>query len=70
MKYIYTWGPRMKGLSVAHDARWQARKGAGCTIVARGAMNTALVEFGDGSREFISRNALRRALPDRRRGVP
>lgn len=34
-----------------------------CRVVARGKMNSALVEFEDGQREIISRNALRRLAP-------
>jgi hypothetical protein len=33
-------------------------------ILERGAMNSALVEFEDGSREIISRNAIRRRTDD------
>lgn len=32
-----------------------------CRVLARGALNSALVEFENGQREVISRNALRRA---------
>lgn len=35
--------------------------GRRCRVLARGTMNSALVEFEDGQREVISRNALRRA---------
>jgi hypothetical protein len=31
-----------------------------CRIVARGRMNSVLVEFADGQREVVSRYALRR----------
>jgi hypothetical protein len=31
-----------------------------CRIIARGAMNSAVIEFADGQRECVSRNALRR----------
>ena len=31
-----------------------------CTVLARGSLNSALVEFENGQREVISRNALRR----------
>ncbi len=32
-----------------------------CRIVARGAMNSRMVEFEDGTRHIVSGNALRRA---------
>ena len=38
----------------------QGRKGQMCTVLARGAMNSCLVEFGDGYRMITSRNALRK----------
>lgn len=31
-----------------------------CRVICRGAMNSALVEFENGQREVISRNAIRR----------
>jgi hypothetical protein len=37
------------------------RKGARCRVVARGRMNSALIEFEDGYRAIVSRNGLRRA---------
>lgn len=37
------------------------RKGMRCRVVARGAMNSALVEFEDGYRVITSRYALRKA---------
>lgn len=58
MIYRYAWGPRLviPGLPVL------SRKGELCKLIARGAMNSALVEFlRDGERAIISRNALRRA---------
>lgn len=36
------------------------RKGERCRVVARGRMNSALVEFEDGARFVTSRNGLRR----------
>ena len=56
MTYIYTWGPR-GGMPGAMD-----RKGRRCRMMARGAMNSALVEFEDGYVAVVSRNALRRAV--------
>jgi hypothetical protein len=56
MKYRYSWGPRfcVPGLPVLD------RKGQFCRVLARGAMNSALVEFADGYQAVISRNALRK----------
>lgn len=44
------------------DARWQPthRKGQRCRIVSHGGLNSALVEFCDGSRVLTSRYAARR----------
>ena len=36
------------------------RKGDACVVVARGAKNSALVEFEDGCLAVVSRSALRR----------
>lgn len=54
--YVYHWGPRfaIPGMPVL------SRKGERCAVLARGAMNSALVEWSDGSRDVVSRNALRR----------
>ena len=58
--YRYVWRPRY----VAGNVPVLNRKGALCRIVARGGMNSALVEFEcDGYLAVISRNALRRAKP-------
>lgn len=44
--------------------RWRVnlpdRKGALCRQLARGAMNSALIEFEDGARFIVSRNAFRK----------
>ena len=51
--YIYYWKGNPKRASL---------KGRTCCVLARGSMNSALVEFCDnGQREVVSRNALRRA---------
>lgn len=50
-KYIYTWGNNSKRLEL---------KGQVCFILKRLSMNSALVVFGNGQREVISRNALRK----------
>ena len=43
--------------------RWdrQGKKGQRCRVLARGTMNSCLLEFEDGFRMVTSRNALRRA---------
>lgn len=43
--------------------RWdrQGRQGQPCRVLARGALNSCLVEFADGYRMITSRNALRTA---------
>ena len=51
MKYLYTWGNNEKRATL---------KGRKCRVIARGKMNSALVEFEGGQREVISRNALRK----------
>ena len=33
-----------------------------CRVVARGKMNSVLIEFDDGRREVVSRNAARRLV--------
>ena len=53
MTHRYVWGPRF-------TVPVLSRKGEPCRIVARGEMNSALVEFADGERAVVSRNALRR----------
>lgn len=54
--YRYAWGPRFRvpGLPVLD------KKGCECRIIARGAMNSALVRFADDTEAVVSRNALRR----------
>lgn len=42
-------------------ARLPERKGQRCRVLARGAMNTILVEFEDGERVYTSRYAVRKA---------
>lgn len=50
--YRYAWGVRYP--------RTLNRKGQCCRVLVRGRMNSALVEFEDGFRAVVSRNALRR----------
>jgi hypothetical protein len=52
--YRYVWGPR------GNLPGAMSRKGECCRVLARGSMNSALVEFTDGFWAVISRNALRR----------
>lgn len=40
------------------------RKGMPCQILARGRMNSILVEFQDGARFITNRYAVRKALPE------
>ena len=49
-KYIYVWGNNPKRASL---------KGRKCRVLMRGKKNSALVEFENGQREIVSRNALR-----------
>ena len=51
--YKYAWGNNPKRLTL---------KGRKCRVVARGKMNSCMVEFEDGQREVISRNALRKDI--------
>jgi len=48
--YFYAWG---------NNEKRKALKGRKCKVLARLARNSALVEFTNGQREVISRNALR-----------
>jgi hypothetical protein len=49
--YIYAWKNNSKRIKLF---------GKKCHVVARMKMNSALVEFENGDKEVISRNALRR----------
>jgi len=51
IEYIYSWGNNQKRVNL---------KGKKCRILARGAKNSALVEFDNKQREIISRHALRK----------
>lgn len=59
--------PRRSASGVPLDTRyvfrWDrcGRKGHQCRVIARGRMNSCLLEFEDGWRMVTSRNALRRA---------
>jgi hypothetical protein len=50
--YRWAWGPG--------PLRSLDRKGQACRVLARGTMNSALLEFEDGYRVVTSRNGLRR----------
>ena len=54
--YIYTWGSNPKRATL---------KGRKCKVVARLALNSCIVEFENGQREVISRNALSKAGSDK-----
>lgn len=52
--YKYSWG---------NNEKRQKLKGRECLVLARGRMNSCLIEFTDnGQREIVSRNALRKWL--------
>lgn len=55
--YTYRWRTACNGTM---EARYHGQR---CIVVARGKLNSALVEFESGERAVISRNALRRAEP-------
>ena len=50
-----------------HVGFWRSRlpdrKGEPCRVLVRGALNSVLVEFGDGTRVVTSRWAVRRFSP-------
>jgi len=51
VNYIYRWG----------NNKIRAKlKGKICQVLARGSMNSALVQFNNGEQYVVSRNALRR----------
>lgn len=51
--YVFVWGNNEVRASL---------KGRACRVVARGKMNTCLLEFEDGARVVTSRNAIRRLV--------
>jgi hypothetical protein len=51
MVYVYKWKNNEKRLSMY---------GRKCKVIVRGRANSALVEFEDGQREIISRNAIKK----------
>ena len=62
MTYRYAWWPRWKRWPADSALRQLDRKGALCRVVVRGARNSALIEFEDGARAIVSRNALHGAV--------
>lgn len=54
---------------MTHDRVYRWRKyrpdlfGRRCRVIARGRMNSALVEFEDGTQHVVSRNAIRKVRP-------
>jgi len=51
MTHVYAWKNNSKRVEL-----WRRR----CRVVARGRMNSILIEFEDGQREITSRYAVRR----------
>ena len=43
--------------------RLPERYGKLCRVIARGTMNSAMIEFEDGVRHIVSRNAFRKVKP-------
>lgn len=52
--YIFRWGTVM-GMPTG-------RKGQRCRVLARGKLNSCLLEFEDGSKVISNRNALKRII--------
>jgi len=52
-RYVFRWNrPGLPG-----------RKGSVCRVLVRGGMNSCMVQFEDGYRAVVSRNALRKVRP-------
>lgn len=55
------------GEAISFDRIWRwrcnlpERHGTRCRVLARGTMNSALIEFEDGTRHVVSRFAFRKA---------
>jgi hypothetical protein len=54
--YRYAWKNNTKRATL-HDRA--------CRVIARGAMNSIMIEFEDGQQEIVSRNAIRLRSPER-----
>jgi hypothetical protein len=62
LDHVWFWRPRGDALADAAGLpRMEDRKGQPCRVVARGRMNSVLVELADGFRVITSRHAVRRA---------
>lgn len=55
LPYIYRWAKAFGMHSLGGE-----RKGQECKVLVRGKRNSALIEFPDGFRAVVSRNALRK----------
>lgn len=53
-EYFYAWRNNQKREALYKRA---------CRVVARGRMNSCLIEFENGQREVVSRNAVKRLIP-------
>ena len=59
----------MTGQEHPFDRYWRIRVrlperyGQRCRVIARGTMNSAMIEFEDGVRHIVSRNAFRKVQP-------
>jgi hypothetical protein len=55
---------------MTHVYRWRKHRpelfGRACRVLARGRMNSVLVEFTGGERHVVSRHAVRRIRPEAR----
>lgn len=58
--YIWAWNPKL-AWDRGTPPRTLDRKGQRCRVLARGRMNSALLEFEDGHRVVTSRSGIRRA---------
>lgn len=56
-EYVFRWG---KTKMCPTDYPLAKYKGQCCAVLARGKMNSCLVEFDDGYKAVVSRNAIRR----------
>lgn len=61
-EYVWRWGQK-PGWNRGTPPRVfdRDRKGERCRVLARGRMNSALIEFEDGYRVVTSRNGIKRA---------
>lgn len=56
--YYFAWG---------NNTKRETLKGRACRVLYRGKMNSCLIEFVNGQRECVSRNALRRITNEQER---